>query len=667
MCGIFGLVEHSASSVSAKERRSVIRDLFIYSQARGTEAAGIAIAQNSSIKVFREAVSAADFVKDSRFKDLIAILDAKQASESFAVIGHSRLVTNGSQRNDLNNQPVITSGVVGVHNGIVVNDENLWTKYGTDDKLSDVDSEVIFYLIRKNLFGSKALTKSVKDTFKDLEGATSIAGLFTDFDQLLLATNNGSLYYCTLEDQNLTVFASERAILNQVVQDNFGNIEEGKIVHLRANTGVLVNFDGSAVSSFKFFENNGTALKLEQAGLPRKIERLESISKQGALSLEQEERLYEEQAAWADEHYPHDASFADSLKRCSKCILPETMPFIEFDSDGVCNYCRSYRSLELRGQEKLKKLADSIRRTDGKADCLVGISGGRDSCYGLHYLVKELGLHPVAYTFDWGMVTDLARRNISRLCGKLGIEHILVAADIPKKRSFIKKNVEAWLKRPSLGMVPLFMAGDKAYFYHANRLKQELGIGEVFLCENMLERTDFKTGFAGVKPYNLDSQHVYTLPLTARIKLALYYISQYLMNPGYINASLLDSLLAYKYYYLMPKQYRNLFTYIPWEEDKIITTLKSEYDWELADDTVSTWRIGDGTAAFYNLIYYSAKGFTENDSFRSNQIREGLLDRDEALRRVKEENKPRYKTLAWYCHMNNLNFPHLVPATRGEK
>ena len=57
------------------------------------------------------------------------------------------------------------------------------------------------------------------------------------------------------------------------------------------------------------------------------------------------------------------------------------------------------------------------------------------------------------------MVTDLARRNVARITGQLGIEHILISADINQKRRYIRKNVSAWLKQPHLGLVPLFMAG----------------------------------------------------------------------------------------------------------------------------------------------------------------------------------------------------------------
>ena len=92
-----------------------------------------------------------------------------------------------------------------------------------------------------------------------------------------------------------------------------------------------------------------------------------------------------------------------------------------------------------------------------------------------------------------------------------------------------------------------------------------------------------------------------------------------------------------------------------WDEKTVVDTLLNEYDWELATDTKSTWRIGDGTAAFYNYIYYMVAGFTENDALRSNQIREGVLDRDSALRLVAVENQPRWESLQWYANTIGFN------------
>ena len=60
-------------------------------------------------------------------------------------------------------------------------------------------------------------------------------------------------------------------------------------------------------------------------------------------------------------------------------------------------------------------------------------------------------MNPIAYTYDWGMVTDLGRRNISRMCSSLGVENIIIAANIGLKRKNIRKNLLAWLKKTSLG------------------------------------------------------------------------------------------------------------------------------------------------------------------------------------------------------------------------
>lgn len=343
------------------------------------------------------------------------------------------------------------------------------------------------------------------------------------------------------------------------------------------------------------------------------------------------------------------------LKRCQKCILPETFPFISFDEEGICNYCRNYNKIKLNSVENLRQLVDIYRRNDGQPDCVVGISGGRDSSFGLHYIKKVLNMNPVAFTYDWGMSTDLAIRNMFRLCEKLDVRLVRVEADIKKKRKFIRKNVIAWLNKPELGLVPLFTAGDKAYFYHAKRLRNEVGPGIYFFCENMLERTDFKSGFAGVPPY-YDENHVYTQSLTNKLKITLYYLSQYLLNPAYINSSIPDTLFAYASYYFISRDYYNLFKYIPWNEEEIISTLRNDYDWEVAEDTTSTWRIGDGTASFYNYIYYTLAGFTENDTFRSNQIREGMISREKALELVERENEPRWESIKWYCNTIGIDF-----------
>src|SRR5690606_26737694 len=116
--------------------------------------------------------------------------------------------------------------------------------------------------------------------------------------------------------------------------------------------------------------------------------------------------------------------------------------------DGVCNYCHSYKNRNNpKPKDELLALLQPYRRSNG-AECIVPFSGGRDSCYALHLIVNELNMRPITYTYDWGMVTDLGRRNISRMSAELGVENIIIAADIAKKRAYIAANLKAWLKAP---------------------------------------------------------------------------------------------------------------------------------------------------------------------------------------------------------------------------
>jgi len=205
-------------------------------------------------------------------------------------------------------------------------------------------------------------------------------------------------------------------------------------------------------------------------------------------------------------------------------------------------------------------------------------------------------------------------------------------------------------------MIPLFMAGDKQYFYQAKKLRRQTGVELVLLCENMLERTHFKSGFAGVPPFMEDENHVYTLPVLSKLKMISFYGWQYLSNPAYLNISIPDTLFAYACYYLFTRDYHNLYRFIEWDEQTIENTLRNEYDWEVSPDTPSTWRIGDGTASFYNYIYFTVAGFSEHDTFRSNQIRQGVITRERALELVAQENRPRWESIKWYCDIIDVDF-----------
>ena len=123
---------------------------------------------------------------------------------------------------------------------------------------------------------------------------------------------------------------------------------------------------------------------------------------------------------------------------------------------------------------------------------------------------------------------------------------------------------------------------------------------------------------------------------------------------------MLDSLTGFFNYYHSETNEIQIFDYIEWNENKINQTLIKKYGWETAIDTPGTWRIGDGTAAFYNFIYFMYAGFTENDVLRSYLIRDGQLKRDKALELVNLENQVRLPTLGWYFKLLELDMKKIL-------
>jgi len=570
-----------------------------HAQQRGKDSSGLVTFLGNAYQVHRADYPISRLLQDVRPKT------------SHLVLGHSRLITNGLG----DNQPVVLNGMAVLHNGIVVNDEAVWAAIGKERTL-EVDTEIIAGIAAAHLESGGALEQLPARILGLCRGVVACALILPRLGKLCLFSNNGSLYVGRKDDA--TLFASESYPLTRIGCESVEQVRDAVFVDIPASQDEL------DISDLK----------------QRKTDLIPALGLSGT-----EEKLLE--------FRKHD------LRRCTKCLLTETMPFISFDADGVCNYCRHYKPRNKpRPKEELFKLVESYRRAKGD-DCLVPFSGGRDSCFGLHLIVKELQMKPITYTYDWGMVTDLGRRNISRMCAELGVEIIVIADDITKKREYIAKNLRAWLKSPHLGMISILTAGDKHFFRHIETIKKQTGISLNLWGINPLEVTHFKAGFLGTPP-DFEEKRVYSHGVIKQLRYQRLRLGAMLQSPGYFNSSLWDTLSGeYHRSFTKKTDYFHIFDYWRWDERQIDETL-ALYDWEKAPDTTTTWRIGDGTAAFYNYVYYTVAGFTEHDTFRSNQIREGDLTRAEALEMVNEENSPRYPNIKWYLDAVGVDFKEAI-------
>ncbi len=122
----------------------------------------------------------------------------------------------------------------------------------------------------------------------------------------------------------------------------------------------------------------------------------------------------------------------DRIDRCcSQCVMDTSDSMIWFNDEGICDHCLTFRDKTVaswrQGEVAAKRLHELVNRIKeagrtGEFDCIVGMSGGIDSSYLLHYATVELGLRPLVFHVDAGWNSQIAVNNIERLVDGLGLE-----------------------------------------------------------------------------------------------------------------------------------------------------------------------------------------------------------------------------------------------------
>ncbi|MCD6468597.1 MAG: hypothetical protein J7L32_04750 [Thermoplasmata archaeon] len=119
---------------------------------------------------------------------------------------------------------------------------------------------------------------------------------------------------------------------------------------------------------------------------------------------------------------------------CKMCLLNSVFPNIRFDDTGVCNFCRHYEKYASRIENRdflrksFVKRIERIKRLY-EYDCLLGISGGKDSSYVLYMLKNRYKLRVLTYTFDNGFLSDYALENINNMVSSFGVDHFFYKPD----------------------------------------------------------------------------------------------------------------------------------------------------------------------------------------------------------------------------------------------
>ena len=148
----------------------------------------------------------------------------------------------------------------------------------------------------------------------------------------------------------------------------------------------------------------------------------------------------------------------DHLQYCVRCCIPETQEGIAFDELGVCRACQSSeQKIHINWVEREKKLRAILEEAKAKAgtnyDCIIPISGGKDSTFQLHVLTKVYGLKPLAVTFSHNWFSKTGYYNLMNSLEKFNVDHIQFTPN---------RDLVNWIARQSLSGI-----GDSCWHCHA--------------------------------------------------------------------------------------------------------------------------------------------------------------------------------------------------------
>lgn len=173
-------------------------------------------------------------------------------------------------------------------------------------------------------------------------------------------------------------------------------------------------------------------------------------------------------------------------RECTQCVMDTSDPLIEFDEQGVCNYCRQYAdylSTEPSPARKKKMLEVLVAtlKDGGKGrdyDCIMGLSGGVDSSYMAWLAVKELGLRPLVVHVDTGWNSELAVNNIQNIVQKLNLDMHTLVIDWQEMRDLQKAYFLS-------GIANLDVPQDHAFIAALHREAARFGIKDILNGSNM--------------------------------------------------------------------------------------------------------------------------------------------------------------------------------------
>jgi len=357
--------------------------------------------------------------------------------------------------------------------------------------------------------------------------------------------------------------------------------------------------------------------------------------------------------------------------------MPSSYPGISFNHEGICNFCTGYKDREYLGKQELVELMNSADRKS-EYDCVVPLSGGKDSTYILYFAVKELKLNCIAVSYDSGFQTDIARENVRKTCAILDVPLVVrrspgdVQSKLTRECLLLARrmgffvgfsvcgNCEVILRTISFNVaktygVPFILWGSspqesidedtfERYRYGETRKADLASSFTKTSIISMLFLRVLRKMHPNATPYVVSQFAAILEDPERRTLKAIFHVGYHAIR--WASYSVIQRMLmgvpvkyALKPIGLLPFSERNprfvhFFDYIHWDSIRNIRSLEDELHWKHPEGTVS--RFDCDLHCLVNYAFLRKYNISQDGVNLCNFVREKKMSREEAMRRERE-------------------------------
>ncbi len=314
------------------------------------------------------------------------------------------------------------------------------------------------------------------------------------------------------------------------------------------------------------------------------------------------------------------------LKRCTKCLLPETHESITFDEVGVCSICRQveYKEGQIDWESRKRDLSELIESHRGlnDYDCLVPFSGGKDSVWTLYYLMKEYKVKPLVVRFDHGFLRPNLNDNTTKVLRNLGADFLSFTPNwkVVQKlmlQSFLEKGDFCWHCHTGIFSYPMHVA-----------IRYQVPL--IFWGEPSAEYTSY---------YSYDqAEEVDEKRFNRFVNLGITALDMAVRLGGDLDERDFKPYTYPALKDLRKLNYRSvcLGSYIPWDVKRQSQTIMDELGWQgdLVENVPPQYnyeKIECHMQGVRDYIKYIKRGYTRPTALASIDIRHDRLAREEGL------------------------------------